>query len=129
LLGDPRAREVSGDALYQGGTALVRLRPGVSPAQAGVALLAVPGVSRWGEGGPAFNLVEADVGRVFGSIRPRLPGGHHGGPGAARTVALVGGGHPAVPAIAAAVRTTPPHLVDWAPTIAAVLGLALPDGA
>lgn len=48
---------------------------------------------------------------------------------ATRTLTVVGGGHPAVPAIARAVRDQPPHLADWAPTIAALLGLELPGGA
>src|SRR5439155_12692022 len=126
LLADRRAREVAADALYQGGAALVRLRPGVSAPDACAALAAVPGIARCGEGGDEFVLAEAEPGRVFASAPPRLPGGHHGGPGAARTVAVVGGGHSAVAAIGAAVRAHPPHLADWAPTIAGLLGLDLP---
>ena len=51
--------------------------------------------------------------------------GYHGGPATARTVALVGGGHPHVPAIARTLARRRPHLADWAPTIAGVLGLEL----
>ena len=52
-------------------------------------------------------------------------GGFHGAPFTARTVALVGGGHPAVPQIARTIAARRPHLADWAPTIATVLGIDL----
>jgi len=50
-------------------------------------------------------------------------GGFHGAPITARTVALVGGGHPAVSRIAGAIAGRRPHLADWAPTLAPLLGI------
>ena len=61
---------------------------------------------------------------VFASWRLRLAG-FHGGPATARTVAVVGGGHPCVPAIARTLTRRRPHLADWAPTVASILGLDL----
>jgi hypothetical protein len=69
-------------------------------------------------------MVGAKPGRIFDyAVLP--PGGFHGGPLTARTVALVGGGHPAVRQIAGVISAGRPHLADWAPTIAAVLGIDL----
>jgi hypothetical protein len=42
-------------------------------------------------------------------------------------MAVVGGGHPAVPEIAAAIQTRAPRLRDWAPTLARVLNVELPE--
>ena len=52
-------------------------------------------------------------------------GGFHGAPVTARTVALVGGGDPAVRQIAHAMTMKRPHLTDWSPTIASLLGIDL----
>jgi predicted AlkP superfamily pyrophosphatase or phosphodiesterase len=52
--------------------------------------------------------------------------GIHGGPAARTQVAVVAGGHPAVRAVAAALDAGRPRAEDWAPTLAAVLGLTLP---
>jgi hypothetical protein len=52
-------------------------------------------------------------------------GGFHGAPITARTVALVGGGHPAVAKIAGAIAAQRPHLADWAPTVAPLLAVEL----
>ena len=53
--------------------------------------------------------------------------GVHGGPGSTATLALVAGGHPAVARIARAIAAQPPHLAEWAPTIAALLSVPLPS--
>jgi hypothetical protein len=53
--------------------------------------------------------------------------GAHGGPSTTRNVAVISGGHPIVSLIAERIAATPPHLADWAPTIAAVLGVDLPE--
>jgi hypothetical protein len=42
-------------------------------------------------------------------------------------MAIVGGGHPAVPAIAVSIRERAPRLRDWAPTLACLLNVNLPD--
>jgi hypothetical protein len=52
--------------------------------------------------------------------------GIHGSVATARTMAIVGGGHPAVPEIAASIRERLPRLRDWAPTLACLMNVALP---
>ena len=125
LPADAAARDVIAEVVDEGGSALVRLRPGIEASAAGAALSRVPGVADWQEAAPEVLLVKAGAGRIFATGFTKSLRGIHGGPGTARTVAVVGGGHPAVPAVAAAITARPPHLADWAPTIAAVLGLAL----
>jgi hypothetical protein len=50
----------------------------------------------------------------------------HGGPGTRGTLAIVGGGHPAMPRLAHAIMERPPGLRDWAVTIAGLLGVVMP---
>ena len=52
--------------------------------------------------------------------------GQHGGATTRDQVAIVAGGHPAAAAIGRALRARRPEAADWAPTIAALLGLDLP---
>jgi arylsulfatase A-like enzyme len=107
-----------------GGAALVHLQNGVDPSTAGLALGAVDGVETWQPGGPSMLIAGAKPGRIFAA--PKYPAeGFHGAPITARTVALVGGGHPRVPALAAALEARRPHLADWAPTLTPLLGLEL----
>ena len=124
LMADPGVRAVADDILADGGAALLRLRSGVSPGAAGDAVSRVDGVAGWSQGSPEMIVVDAQPGRIFSAWRLRFRG-YHGGPATARTVALVGGGHPHVPAIARTLARRRPHLADWAPTIAGVLGLEL----
>jgi len=73
-----------------------------------------------------FLIAGARPGFIFHA--PYLPpGGYHGGPATARTVAVVGGGHPAAGQIDRAIQARPPHLADWAPTIASLLRVELRD--
>jgi len=107
-----------------GGAALVHLLPGVDPREAGFALEGIDGVETCVVSNDSLAIVGAKPGRIFAA--PMYPvGGFHGAPLTARTVALVGGGHPAVPRIAHAMTVKRPHLTDWAPTIATVLGIDL----
>ncbi|HYM51165.1 MAG TPA: alkaline phosphatase family protein [Candidatus Limnocylindrales bacterium] len=124
LLADAEVRQVAQDVVADGGAALLQLRSGVSPEAAGQAVTAVPGVAGWSDGRDGMIIVDAQPGWIFDAWRLRFRG-YHGGPATARTVALVGGGHPDVPVVAAAIRTRRPHLADWAPTIARVLDLRL----
>ncbi len=104
-----------------GGAALVHLRENVDRAVAGKALMAVEGIESWLAADNAVLIAGARAGYIFAA--PVLPaGGFHGAPATARTVALVGGGHPAARRIAATIERRRPHLADWAPTIGAVLG-------
>jgi len=124
---DPMATNSEGwwDAyIPDGGAALVHLQPGVDPQKAGEALQRIDGIETCVMSGDSLVIVGAKPGRIFAA--PMYPaGGFHGAPATARTVALVGGGHPAVSQIAQTIAARPPHLVDWAPTIAALLGIDL----
>lgn len=107
-----------------GGSALVHLRPGVDRAMARRALMSVDGIESCTPADESVMIVGARAGRIFAS--PVLPaGGFHGAPVTARTVALVGGGHPAAQRIAGTLERRRPHLADWAPTISAVLGTTI----
>jgi len=115
------AAELWDGVIPDGGAALVHLRPGVDRALARKALMAVDGIESCMPADDSVMIVGARAGRIF--ISPVLPaGGFHGAPATARTVALVGGGHPAAQRIAATLERRRPHLADWAPTIGAVLG-------
>jgi hypothetical protein len=107
-----------------GGAALVHVVPGVDLTQACGAQQRMAGVESCVAISDSVLMVGAKPGRIFDyAVLP--PGGFHGGPLTARTVALVGGGHPAVRQIAGVISAGRPHLADWAPTIAAVLGIDL----
>ncbi len=71
------------------------------------------------------HLLWASLGRYFGS-GGEVALGTHGGPRSAGTVAAIGGGHPAAPALARVISDGPVRASAWAPTIAEVLGVSLP---
>ena len=107
-----------------GGAALVHVVPGVDLGQATGAMQRMGGVESCVAISDSVLMVGAKPGRIFDyDVLPA--GGFHGGPLTARTLALVGGGHPAAGRIAGTISTGRPHLADWAPTIAAVLGIDL----
>ncbi len=100
----------------------LRLREGSSYRDLEGAVRRVAGVAEVYADADDRALVTAKPGWIFDS--PGLPpGGFHGGESTRRTVAVVAGGHPAVAAIARSIAERPPALIDWAPTIAVVLGL------
>jgi arylsulfatase A-like enzyme len=108
-----------------GGAALIHLRPGVDLHKAGAALQNIDGVETWLPGGESMLIAGAKPSRIFAA--PRYPaGGFHGAPATARTVALVGGGHSAASQLGSAIRRRRPHLADWAPTLAPLVGIDLP---
>jgi hypothetical protein len=121
----PGLEDVASDWIGDGGCAWLRLRPGVTAELATTILADAEPVLAWRVVGDRVLLL-AGPGEFFhdGPV-PLL--GLHGGPGTVRTVALVGGGHPAVPTLARAIATRPPRLRDWAPTIAGLLDLELPS--
>lgn len=126
LLAAPPVAAVATDTLADGGAALVHLRDGVRDADAGRVLHEVPGVEGWSGAEDGVITAAARPGWIFSA--PRLPArGYHGGPATAHTFAAVAGGHPVVPRIARALGRRAPHLADWAPTIAQVLSLDLPE--
>lgn len=105
--------------------AWIRLSPGADPHQAIKILAGLEGVESWRWREPDRLLLLAAPGRVF--AWPYIPvGGLHGSSSTARTLAIVGGGHPVVAQLARALEERSPRLWDWAPTIGAVLGLELP---
>jgi hypothetical protein len=72
-------------------------------------------------------IVWAEPGRAFGFTGQPTRAGTHGGPRTRAQVAVVTGGHPAVEPLAGALASGPVEAGDWAPTIAALLGVALPN--
>ncbi len=71
-------------------------------------------------------LVWSEPGRAFGFTGEDTRLGTHGGPRTRAQVAVVAGGHSAVEPLARALRDTPVEAADWAPTIAALLGVPMP---
>jgi arylsulfatase A-like enzyme len=114
------------DWISDGAAAWLHLTAGVDAHMAINRLSAVPGVEAWRWREPNIMLLLAEPGRVFDG-QPIPVGGIHGGMRAARTLAIVGGGHAAVGEIGVRVDARSPRLQDWAPTFAGVLGLDLPD--
>jgi len=114
------------DWIADGGAAWLRLTAGVDAHMAISRLAALDGVEGWRWRDPDILLLLASRGRVFAA--PWVPSaGVHGASSTARTLAIVGGGHPAVAEIAASIGRRPPRLQDWAPTLARLLAVELPD--
>ncbi len=127
---DPSAgRDCAGlvdDWIADGCAAWVRLTPGADHHMAISRLAGLEGVESWRWREPATLLLLAAPGRVFAA--PRIPAaGVHGSAQTARTLAIVGGGHPVAVELGRAIGVRPPRLRDWAPTLAPVLGIDLPD--
>jgi predicted AlkP superfamily pyrophosphatase or phosphodiesterase len=70
-------------------------------------------------------LVWATPGRWFGA-QPLPIRGVHGGPRQSAQVAVCGGGHPGVPALAASLATRRPRATDWYGTVLGLLGHGVP---
>ena len=68
-------------------------------------------------------------GRAFGFAEMGTERGTHGGPRTRAQVAVVTGGHRAVEPLVRAATAQPISATDWAPTIATLLGVALPNAA
>ena len=114
------------DWIPDGCAAWLKLTAGVDAHMAISRLASIEGVERWRWREPDVLLLLAAPGRTFAA--PWIPlGGIHGSACTDRTLAIVGGGHPAVAEIAASISTHPPRLRDWSPTLAGVLGIDLPD--
>ncbi len=112
--------------IADGCAAWLRLAPGVDTHLAIDRFAALDGIETWRWRDPDVLLLAAAPGRVFDA--PWIPArGIHGSVATARTMAVVGGGHPAVAELAAAIRSRAPCLRDWAPTLARLLDVDLPD--
>lgn len=127
---DPtNSRECAGlveDWIADGAAAWLHLTSGVDAHMAIDRLSSVQGVEAWRWREPNVLLLLAASGRIFDG-QPIPAGGIHGGMRTSRTLALVGGGHPAVRGIAAGLEARSPRLQDWAPTLARILGFGLPE--
>jgi len=126
LLADDRVGAAIVDMVNEGGAAAACVKAGVTAAKAGEAVLGVPGVVAWRETRPGVLLVEGDPGVVFSAGASKHLRGVHGGRSTTVTTSAVGGGHPAVRRIASAMTEHLPHLSDWAPTLASILGVSFP---
>jgi hypothetical protein len=114
------------DWIADGCAAWLRLTVGVDAHMAISRLAALDGVDSWRWREPNVLLLLAAPGRTFAA--PWIPvSGIHGSIATERTLAIVGGGHPAVAEIAASIAARPPRLRDWAPTLASVLNIDLPE--
>ena len=127
---DPTAsRDCAGlvdDWIADGCAAWLRLTSGVDAHMAINRLAALEGVENWRWLEPNVLLLLAAPGRVFSA--QSLPiAGIHGSLSTARTLAIVGGGNPAVADIASSIVGRSPRLMDWAPTLAGILNVDLPD--
>jgi arylsulfatase A-like enzyme len=125
LLAHAAVRELADDVVPDGGCALLHRRPGVGFTEIEEAVGGIEGVRAAEDAGDGIALICGEPGRTFSPARH--PGGFHGGLATARTVAVVGGGHPEAARLADAIRQRRPHLADWAPTIAGILGVPLRD--
>jgi arylsulfatase A-like enzyme len=127
LQGEIRARGLDLFALPEGNASLVC---GAGALATQRWLVDVDGVA----GAEPFVLTDASLecclawtehGRAFGFEGVPTRAGAHGGPRTRAQVAAVTGGHAAVERLARAVEHGPVRAADWAPTIAALLGLEL----
>jgi len=113
------------DWIADGGAAWLRLKVGVDTHDAIDRLCSVDGVDGWRWRVPGTLLLLASPGRVFAA--PKIPlAGIHGSTQTAKTLAIVGGGHPSVPGIAVSIGERPPRLQDWGSTVAGLFDLELP---
>jgi hypothetical protein len=114
------------DWIADGCAAWLRLTAGVDAHMAINHLAALDGVESWRWREPDVLLLLAAPGRVFAA--PVIPlAGIHGSSATDRTLAIVGGGHPAVAELGGAIAAALPRLRDWAPTLAGLLDIELPD--
>jgi hypothetical protein len=113
------------DWIADGSAAFARLAIGVEHDAAIATLRKIDGIAAWRCYEPDILLVLAAPGRVFAGQKV-YAGGTHGNRSTARTLAVVGGGHPLAAILGRAVEAAPPRLRDWAPTIASILSVELP---
>jgi hypothetical protein len=113
------------DWIADGCAAWVRLTSGLDAHMAINRLSALDGIESWRWREPGILLLLAAHGRTFAA--PWIPvSGLHGSVATTRTLAIVGGGHPAVGRIATAIAERSPRLQDWSPTLATLLDVELP---
>jgi hypothetical protein len=109
-----------------GGAALLHLARRGTLEEARAVLSGVEGIVQVEPMSEDVLIAGAEAGRRFTSPAAH-PGGFHGGPPTARSVAIVGGGHKLAKQIAQSLDGQRPHLADWSPTIAAIFGFSLPS--
>ena len=93
----------------------------------GAWLRGVDGLTGTEELAPGLRFVSAEPGRWFAPAGTEAElKGVHGGLATRTQVAVVAGGHPAVPRLASGLARRVPEAPDWAVTIAELLDLDLP---
>ncbi len=113
------------DVIGDGGAGWLLLRPGADAFSVAQAALRVDGVVLAEPSADGRRvLVGCADGRVLAG--DEHPGGIHGGPGTARTHAIIGGGASEVKLLSTTFEVRTPRQMDVAPTIASLLGVALP---
>jgi arylsulfatase A-like enzyme len=115
-------RKLIGAVVPDGGAAVVQPVDGIRIQELAEEIGSVTGVAAVTPAGGGLAVVAARPGWAFEGASP---GGFHGGPATARTIAVAGGGHPVVAAIARSLQDRQGHITDWAPTIANALGIDL----
>jgi hypothetical protein len=121
----PEQSRLISDWISDGSAAFVRLAIGVDHDTAIAALRSIDGIAAWRSYDPDILLLLAAPGRIFAGQKV-YAGGTHGSRSTARTLALVGGGHPIAPVLGRLIERRSPRLRDWAPTIAGILSFDLP---
>ena len=124
VIENPELREMFDGVIPDGGAALLHLARRGTVEEATAALAKVEGIVQVEPMNEDVVIAGAEAGRRFKSPAAH-PGGFHGGPATARSVAIVGGGHAFARQIANSLDGHRPHLADWAPTIAQIFGLAI----
>jgi hypothetical protein len=127
LRNEERLRGFSFDVVEEGGCAMVHPGPGENLEQLSSALLHVPGVISCTTISSDILIVGSEPGLLFGTEERKVGIGIHGGSGTSSTVNIVTGGHPTAMKLAKAVKDQRSHLANWAPTIASLLGLEIPE--
>jgi arylsulfatase A-like enzyme len=123
---NPTVMEFIEEFIDEGGCSLIRLRDGADSEQAIAVLTEIDGIAEVQPGEPGDLMVIADPDAFFWTQQPpKIIKAGHGGPSTCRTMAIVAGGHPLVPAIVRSIQSRPPHLADWAPSIASIFGFDL----
>jgi hypothetical protein len=126
---DPRSRpehaRLISDWIADGSAAFVRLGLGIDHDTAIAEFRTIDGIAGYRSYEPDMLLLLAAPGRVFAGQKV-YAGGTHGSRSTARTLAVVGGGHPVSRDLGYVIRQRPPRLREWAPTVASILSLELP---
>ena len=124
---DERLRDYQLEIVEEGGCALVHRNHEFDQDKLVSILMDNPGVVSCFAASAELLVLGAQPGLIFGTTLRQAGIGIHGGIGTAAVVTIVGGGNSFVPVLASAIQQYPPHLADWAPTVASLLGISFPE--